>query len=145
MIERTKDYELIKSIITHPEVYPYITDDYSAPSEEFEPIQDDNIIYLTTYHGLFALIPQSNVMVDLHTTILPEGRSRTISSAYEMFDWLSRNTDYRKIITHVPVDNKRAYYAAIKAGFTEEGVITKSVMRKGKLIDQYLLGRTICH
>ena len=44
--ERSQDYELIRRIMTHPRVFPHISDDSSPAAEEFRPVESDVFWYV---------------------------------------------------------------------------------------------------
>jgi len=137
---RTFDYKRIREIATHPEIYPYVSDDGSPPPEEYEPVQSDEFYYLMFEGGFFLFHPLNYITVEVHTCILPEWRGRSIKYARRAIAWMFRNTQYRKIVTHVPEYNRKALAYAQKAGMRIEGVNRKSFMKNGVIYDQYLLG-----
>jgi hypothetical protein len=75
-VERTRDWELVKRIVTHPKIYPYVKDDFAPPPEKWEPIQHEHVVHLLCRDdhmvvGLFVLIPENAVCWEVHTNILP--------------------------------------------------------------------------
>lgn len=46
LLERSTDWPLIQQIVTHPKVYPQVSDDYSPRPEEWEPVQSGDLWYV---------------------------------------------------------------------------------------------------
>lgn len=78
IIAETKDIDLIKSVLCHPEIYERINGDGSPKREDFEPpldIQyiagyvDSDIIGLMIYHTV-------NGRIECHLQVLPEYRQK---------------------------------------------------------------------
>lgn len=144
-IERTFDQDLIRSIITHPKIYPFASDDSSPKADEFQPSVQDSIYYLTPVEdrimGCFMMVPANAITFEVHTCILPEYWGTKAAEAAKLCAaWMFHNTPCRKIITHVPAYNRLAYRFAKQAGMTEEGLIKDSFLKDGRVYDQHLLG-----
>lgn len=146
VVERTFDLELIKSIATHPKVYPHINDDNAPSAEQYQPPDPWAVWYITVKDegellGMFALIPQSSVCFEVHTCLLPVAwGERATLAARAGRAWMWVHSPCRRIITNIPDDNRLALRFAKRAGMTEFGINEKSRLRGGKLIDQHLLG-----
>lgn len=132
--------------MTHPNIYPHITDDGCPPVEQFEPVISPAIWYVEARDndvllGLWAFVPQNAVCWEVHTCLLPHAWGDTAAiAAKELASWIWENTDCRRIVTTVPAYNRLAYRFARKAGMTEYGRNPKSFLKNGKLYDQLLLG-----
>lgn len=144
--ERTTDYELIKQIVTHPKVYPYVSDDYSPAPKEWRPIESEAIWYVLVKDGeellgLWTLIPQNAVCWEIHTTLLPNAwGDKGKQAARELADWVWQNTSCLRVITNVPEYNRLALKFAKEAGLETFGLNCKSYMKTGILHDQIMLG-----
>ena len=151
--ERTTDYGLVKKIATHPEVYPFITDDYSAAPSEYRPFESDSIWYVLAKDGeeilgMWTFIPENAICWQVHTCLLPTaGGSRAKKAAKEMAEWIWKNTTCLRLVTNVPAYNRKASIFSRWAGMSEFGRNPKSYMKTGILHDQILLGisRPSCH
>jgi len=145
-IERTEDAGLIRGVMTHPQIYPNISDDASPPAEEFQPVMAEALWYVAAYvddelMGVFALFPQNGICWEVHTCLLPKawGRhSRMI--VREGIRWVFENTPCKRIITNVPEYNRLALKLACDAGMKMFGVNKGSFQKNWVLYDQYLLG-----
>ena len=74
--QRTLDTDLIRSVITHPRIWPAISDDFIGKSEDFQPSTEPSTWYIAvregeTLLGLFILTRQTGVCAELHTCLLP--------------------------------------------------------------------------
>jgi RimJ/RimL family protein N-acetyltransferase len=147
-IERTSDIDMIKSIVSHNDIYPFISDDYSPLATDYEPIIDDSIYWLLIKNsgvlcGLFMIHQSNGITCELHTCVLPECRgSKTTLYTKKLFDWIFENTQFKKVITHVPSFNSAALLLAEKSGMTREGINRLSFLKTGQIYDQFLLGKT---
>jgi hypothetical protein len=147
--EKTRDAALIKSVITHPRVYPHVTDDgcpkvgnfdalgaASSPQFHFVCIFDG-----PEFLGLFMFHQINLVMYEVHTCLLPNAwGERATKAAHLARDWMYQNTPCMKIITHVPRDNVLAFRFAKRCGMKVEGILVKSIQKNGALLDQTILG-----
>lgn len=153
--ERTTDYKLIKSIVTHPRVYQHVSDDFAMPPEDWEPTQHELIWYLLVKEGeevlgLFTIIPHNAICWDVHTTLLPtawgpKGRK----AAREALRWMFTNTDCKRLTTEVPDYNSLALRFAEAAGMKKYGYNPESFQKGGKIQGMTLLGiskdSVVCH
>lgn len=144
--ERSTDYELIRSILTHPKIYPHISDDGSPPREEYRPVESDAIWYVVVRDcgevlGLWMFVPLNTITYEIHTALLPKAwGSRAIQAALELPDWIWQNTPCRRIVTHVPSPNRLALRFALAAGMEMFGIDKASYLKNGVLCDQFCLG-----
>lgn len=143
-IEPTNNMDTVKMVITHPQIYPYVTDDGSPPVEEYEP--SANAAHLLVWCGsdllgLFVLVPQNSVTVEVHTCLMPIARGeRAAAAAKELIRWVWSNTTFKRLVTNVPGYNRLALRFALAAGMTKYGTNTRSYMKNGVLWDQIMLG-----
>ena len=145
MIYPQYDNELFKSIAINPRVWPMITDDGCTNEFDFP----ETNLYLVAENegekiGFFMLSAVNCTCVEVHTIFHPKAFGKVINCAIELIKWVFENTQFQKMITFVPSDNPKAKRLAEKAGMQVEGVITKSYLRSGNLLDQYILGVSKC-
>jgi RimJ/RimL family protein N-acetyltransferase len=142
--ERTSDLTLVREIMTHPKVYPWISDDGSPSREEYRPHPD--LLYVLVFDdeellGLWAFTPQNSVTWEVHTCLLPgQDFHRARTAAIEMAGWVWANSDCHRIVTTVPRSNRAARLFARAAGMVEYGLNEKSFRKNGTLHDQFLFG-----
>jgi len=148
-IERTRDAELVRAIITHPRIYPYVADDFSPIAAEFDPaaaVANESVYFLAAYDddgivGVWMLNPINSICYEVHTCVLPaHWGEKTREVVKEAARWMFANTPCRKVVTHVPSYNRLAHKLAVDAGMQPEGCNRKSWLKNGILHDQYVLG-----
>jgi RimJ/RimL family protein N-acetyltransferase len=144
----SEDQEFIRRTMTHPKVWPFISDDYSGAPEDFVPPLHGSFRYLTPEHkgervGVFFYHPHTAVLWEVHTCVLPEywGDPATQAARAGLL-WMVENTSCRKVLTHVPRTNQKARMFALRVGLKDEGVNRASFLKDGDLVDQYLMGIT---
>lgn len=144
--ERSTDYALIRSILTHPKVWDRITDDYAPVMEVWEPPQGEGRMYVVARDGeevlgLWMFDAHSVIVLECHTCLLPScGHKRAIQAAKEMAQWIWENTACVRLVTGVPEYNTVASNFALAAGMTPYGNNFKSVQKGEILWDQHLFG-----
>jgi RimJ/RimL family protein N-acetyltransferase len=145
-IERSKDYALIREIMTHPGVYRHLTDDFSPRAVEFHPLESEALWYLVVWDGnellgLWMLHPQNGICWEIHTALLPDAwGDKGHRAAKVALEWIWTHTPCRRIVTNVPEDNRLAFRFALAAGMTAYGVNRASFQKNGRLLDQACLG-----
>lgn len=147
-LERTQDTELIKLAVTHPEVWPHVSED-GVQRSDWEPVIDERVyqlaIYDDEYCGCFILVPQSAVCWEVHTCILPGHRGeKAVEAANKCVEWMFENTECLTIVTKVPSYNKAAYRLAKSAAFTDIGVVESFWLKDGIVYGVNLLGVKKC-
>lgn len=144
---RSDDWPLIREIMTHPRVWPHISEDTSPSVDEFVPCEHESFWYVLVSNdtgplGLFLLQPHNGVHWEVHTCLLPAGwihGSRAIAA--EAIAWLWRHAPrLERLTTIVPQNNLLALRFAEAMGMIEYGVNPNSVLKGGQLLDQVLLG-----
>ncbi len=144
--EPSRDWELIKDIVTHPKIYSFVSDDFSPAPEMWQPIQQDAAHYIIVRDGdellgMWAFYEHCTIVWDVHTCLLPLAwGERGRRAAKEMAEWVWNNTRCIRLITEVPQPNRLALRFARAAGMTEYGFNPDSYMKNGRLYGMYLLG-----
>jgi RimJ/RimL family protein N-acetyltransferase len=144
-ITRTFDDALIKKIVTHPEVYPWLSDDGSPAAENWQPTPSQAIYYvLAEFDGepvaVFMFTPQNSVCYEGHSALLPKIWGQGAEIAVMVQRWLFENSPAQRIVGNAPAFNERALYYAQKAGMRRYGLNPKSYLKNGVLYDQVLVG-----
>lgn len=145
MIYQGYDNDFFRSISLDPKVWPMISDDgctkdFSYPESAMYLIAESDGERI----GFFMLQSINSICVEVHTIFSPKAFGSVIFYAKELIAWVFENTGFLKIITYVPSDNHKAKRLAEKAGMKVEGIIKKSYLRSGRLLDQYILGVEKC-
>lgn len=137
---------LVRSVLTHPRVYPHITDDSSPAADEFCPHEHPSIVYLHAQDeggtlGVFMLIPLSMVCYQVHTCMLPRAWGAPARECARLGTrWMFDHGPCRRIVTNVPEYNRVAERFARACGMAEYGRNLKSFQKDGVLYDEILLG-----
>ena len=147
---RTTDLALVRKILTTPDVYEYMGDDYTPPREEFEPNPHPDIWYViaacwSAVAGLFTLIPENRHCWKLHVCMLPNASTtEKWTAARGLVPWLEERTDCRRLVAEVPRTNAAAIiYGTHGIGMRYVGTHPKAFMKYGSLQDLIILGREI--
>lgn len=144
--ERTFDMDLVRSILTHPKIYPFIGDDDAPKVEDFKPREDPAIWCVIVRDGaevigLFLLVAQSRSCWDIHVNFLPCAWGRRAAKAgREIWAWIWANTECRRVVATVAICNRSAIAYAMRSGMKRFGVNVSSFLKHGELQDQVLLG-----
>src|SRR5262252_6220981 len=144
---RSHDYDLIRSILTHPAIYRHISDDHSPPVADYRPVESDAVWYVvaqaedaevgTYVLGMWMFVPLNGICWEVHTAVLPRGWGDVGLEAARMLPaWIWEHTPCRRIVTNVPSTNRLALHFALKAGMTIFGINRASYLKGGILRDQ---------
>lgn len=147
IITRTFDREVIRSIMAHPRVYPWISDDGSPHPDDYESTIHESLYFLLVEidkpAAIFLYHPHNMITYEVHTCVLPGYYGKQAEEAAKgTLLWMIMNTSAKKIITHVPFNNIKAARFAERCGLSHEGVNRASFMKNGVIYDQYVLGIT---
>jgi hypothetical protein len=155
IIERTQDENIIRSIVAHPKIYPWIAEDGAPAAENWHPVLVDSVYYLLIKEltkqqpvilGLVAIVPSTtSCAYQIHHCLLPISWGPLAKQiAKEVIHWAWTNLpNATRLIGEVPRFNRLAFKFAIEAaGMSQYGVNPKSFRKNGKLHDVILLGIT---
>jgi RimJ/RimL family protein N-acetyltransferase len=150
-ISETFDIDLIRSIVTDDDIYPYISDDLSPPPNNYTPQSGTGLHWLLVTDanddicGLFFVHRCNAAMYECHTCLLKGHRGqKAVVSAIAAVKWVFENTPCEVIVTHVPAYNHPAYRLAQSAGFSPVGVIANGWLKNGELHNLNKLEITRC-
>jgi RimJ/RimL family protein N-acetyltransferase len=148
-LERTTDATLVRKILTHPSIFPWVTDDSTVVLDE-EPDKIPDLVWCvvaredTDVLGLVTFIPQNAVCWDVHLAFLPCAWGAKAKEAIDRaFRFIAQQTTCRRLVGSVPVYNRLAIAAAKRAGMQQFGINEQSFLKDGRLWDQAVLGMNI--
>lgn len=146
LVERTRDYQLVRKLATDPAIFPHICDDYTRDPAKWSPIESELVCYLVAkdHRGAFGFgifIPDTWTCWKAHCGFLPRSYGAISQASFkEMLRWMWANTKAARIVGEVCEENRRAVQFALRAGFMAYGVNRGSRLRGGILRDQVCLG-----
>ena len=127
IIERSYDYPLIRMIMTEPQIWFEISQNYTGDIEDFKP-EVDNYVYLIGYDkmnviGLF-IIHKSEHGYQCHVQVIPERRKKHAAEfGQKVIQWTWDNTDINKLTALIPFKFKNVISFAESQGFKIAGSI----------------------
>lgn len=145
-VATAENRDLIRAVMTHPDVYPAISDDFCPDAALFQPVDHPSFLYVFAFCGaqllgLWLFVPQNGVCWEVHTCLLPgHGYRRGREAAKLLAQWVWAHTNCRRIVTNVPSFNRQARLFAQAAGMKPYGVNPNSYLKHGQLHDQIMLG-----
>src|SRR5215472_3685812 len=141
-LRRTRDYDQIYGLLTCPEIYRSMGDDFLPDPREFQVNEHPLSFYVLasneqTVIGLFSLFPQNMVCWEVHAAMLPQAKTaEKWASAKQLPAWLAENTRCKRLVASVPDGNKAAMiYATHGIGMRYVGRQPKAFMKDGQLQD----------
>jgi len=140
-----EDNALVCSILGHPSVYGWVTDDSAPPAKDLDYtpfLALESVYVLMPREGCLTIyIPRNGVTWEVHSAALPESRGKTMTdAARESLAWMFENTPCRKVVTCVPSFNPLALRLAKQTGMVQEGIDRRSFLKDGVIYNQTLLG-----
>ena len=145
--ERTHNYDIVRRVMTHPQIWPFISDDGSPAHQDYRPAEGEHIWYVLAWDhgeellGLWMFHPQNAVCWEVHTCLLPcAWGERAYIAARALPEWIWQHTPCRRIVTNVPSSNRLALRFALRAGMSIYGCNKASYLKNGRLCDQLCLG-----
>lgn len=143
MISETQDSELIRSIVTLPELWETIAED-GVSLESWKPDLNEGWLISSDdkgFVGIYNVHPTNGVTLQIHPMMPKKTRGkRAYDSAQEVLRWIFTTTKYQKVVCEIPVIYRNVKLFAMKAGMKEEGLNRFSYLKNGKIIDQWHLG-----
>ena len=143
IVDRTYDEPGIKSVITHPDIYPRLIDDFSPKAYDWRPAR--NRIYIKgetdRIFGIVSAVPKSTIVYNVHINVIPEYRKDFAEEfAHRAIQWIWDNTEAKKLVAEIPEYHQNVVNFAQNVGFQIEGINLNSIQKDGKLYNQIYLG-----
>lgn len=145
-VSETKNKHLIKEIVTNPTLFKMLG--YSGNPEDFRPNLNDMWIYISEDNkavGLFHVKEFTRVTAECHAYILPEfhGSGKSIEAATKAIEYLKTNSEYRVLMTMVPMACEHVFKFLKRIDFKPCGLIKNSIVYNDQLQDMVLLERGV--
>ena len=92
------------------------------------------------YIGMYRFHSHTSVLLEGHVFMLPEKRKRSLDGGLAVMKWLCENTQFNKIIVHIPECFTNVINFVEKLGFTEQGYSSQSFKKDGNIIGLFEYG-----
>lgn len=123
--------ERIRAVLTHPEVWPLVKDDYSTeipPGFYLEPV--DGVI--VSFQPLMATVWVA------HIAAVPEARGKGREAVELAVEWLRANTQVVQVLAMFPEGNVAVSKLVERCGFERVGEVPDSFLREGRLLSLHV-------
>lgn len=146
-VSRTFDMRLVKEIMVKKEIWERIKED-GLNKEDYEPDENDGWLIFKVENkiaGICQMEVENSVTVNIHPALLKEYRPFYGRLAVKLFlKWMSACSfrKIQKVIATIPTCYPIVKNCALRLGFKVEGINRKSILKDGKLHDQWNLGMT---
>jgi len=143
--QRSYDAALIRSIIAR--YFADIAEDGFDMDNYWPDVVNEYWLQMTVNKQTVALYPferKSQVMAEVHAFVLPHHRrAYGMLSSRAALEWMVDNFDWcMKIQSCVPVIYRHIKIYSLRNGFKAEGIMRKSYLKDGQLIDRTIIGIT---
>lgn len=141
-IHPTKDYELVREILTHPALFK-LTYGQGIKIEDYKV--DETLDYVVAFWdhepvGLWTLKPVTNLVIDGHIGMVPKyWGTEVVQKAMDAgYQYLRNNTEYTKIMTSVPSNCLHVLKFMEEYKYKACGIIKEGVIYNQQLVDLLL-------
>ena len=136
--------EIINNILRDPEIFPFISDDFTQPPEEFTvgPTIKTAHILCPNRYTVVLFLPKNGITWELHYNVLKAGRGediRKITPEILKYDF-EQIPNCKKLVCYIAEQHKNVIKFAVEMGMQYEGRLKGSVQKNGKLYDDIILG-----
>lgn len=148
-LERSYDRFYVREMVTHKDVWPFVHCDGNDRNTYEPPNLEGHIALFVHVDGvwcggwIFRPIEQGHY--EVHTCLFyPITTKDSVKAGKLACNWLKENAGVKYLSSLVPVNNARALWYALKVGFKITGIKELSFMKDGVLLDQTMVGRSLC-
>ena len=119
------DPELIRVTMSHPKVWPHISEKHSSIPKEFDGLNHWGVFSDDNYHGFFRLDWVTGLVLEMHTVLLPSARGIVSKISRCKLEEIVRKwyPACNVVITKIPSYNRLAVKYAKDGGMEEMGII----------------------
>jgi RimJ/RimL family protein N-acetyltransferase len=142
--KRTWDTTLVESIVTHPKLYRFSSDDRSPRAEDWRAPVDPRCWYVLAYEddellGLYLVIEDFEAW-EIHVCLLPSAWGETaLRASREIAPWLFARSECPRLECAIREDNRLALRLALRAGFRVIDRLPSSWLQDGRAYDRMVL------
>ena len=138
----------VENILLDDEIFERIAED-GQDKESFSLPFDVHHLYIMivdekTPIGVWCIYPANGVTLNIHCNILKKYRNSAVEAGKLIMEWFVHDSpaQYQKLNCEIPIIYRDVYQFTKKFGFKNEGENRRSIMKKGRLVDQWRLGIT---
>ena len=140
-IEPTEDYEVLRSILFHPQVFHFRAVPDGIKAEEYH--FPDGLYLLAKDQlkpvGYFYFSPQNPILYQVHTAFLPSSWGyQTVMAARAGIAWLALHTECEVLLALVPSFNKSALSFLERLGAQYHGIVPRAVRKEGVRVPEMI-------
>lgn len=140
-ISISTDWDLIKSIITHKDLWSLtVGQDKTRNPETFVP--DMSFVYIVAYFNdkpaaLGQIKYFNKVTLETHAHVLPEFQKEnmTVELCNKMINFVKNNSTAQKLLVTTPNICRHVTILLNKLGFNQFGLLSKGIIYNDKLVD----------
>lgn len=145
-LRRAVTAEEVSPILKDEEIFARIAEDghsadgYNISMDNcFMLIVKDNIVI-----GVWCLYPVNKTTLNIHCNVLKDYREHGKEAGRLILEWFSTECpeQYQKLNAEIPIIYPEVYHFTKSFGFRDEGINRTSIMKNGKIVDQWRLGIT---
>jgi RimJ/RimL family protein N-acetyltransferase len=142
LIERTFDAELIRRIVTRPDMWATVAEDgFSA--DEWTPDMAECWLRVTSEGeliGLYNFHVVDDDVLQIHPMILVEHRGPiAYESGREVLKWVFANSGYQKVVCMIPEIYRNVILFAMRCGMVKTDKVKRIYQKNGKIYDMVTL------
>lgn len=113
---RTTDKQYIKSVLTHPTIWPHISEGVDVDPEEYDPPIDDSDHCIRVEGGLFIFHPYEDGW-KIHANMVERGKAAL--RGYAQAEQYAIDNGVKRLYAVIPEINPNVKAFAEKVGFSE--------------------------
>ena len=121
ILSRTFDANYLDELLNDPEIRPFAGDEGDHYISLSEAIIDKNNIFLECDGGGFIYYSLGKRVYEVHCFFLNDSRGKyAYEAGQHSLGLMFQQYNAKKIVAHIPIENKRTQFYAIKSGFKFE-------------------------
>lgn len=144
LVAQCYDCDVVRAILTHPDIYDRIAEDGTPPREDYIPsmIGMAYVVGIVGAEpmGIMVYHPINGVTWECHVQVLPDYRKEFADEFSKKALGWAWDMGVQKIVAQIPFLYPNVRDFGLRHGFEVEGINRKSYMKNGQLHDQWYMG-----
>jgi len=148
-LEPTKDSQLIKTVLSDPELWERISEDGQKPEHMkisvFDPHYWFRVMIDNEVAALVLFTQKGLHTINIHINVLKKYRKKYAKPiGKEIIRFFAEDAPkaWQKMNAEIPVIFHDVYQFSLNCGLTQEGINRSSTLKNGEMMNQYYLGIT---